>query len=166
MHRHPADKRGMPDLDFLAAAYENGQILGRAFRWMLLLAIGFSLVIRMARGSFGPGFRRSRLGTAVSLVAVAVCLVGSLHYDFVGHASAEAGRDMTAARAEVVRGCLDQGQLPSVCDCYGDEVLRRIDRSPKRFAALERDMISRQNAGQGPPELIMQAAQACAGQAG
>ena len=156
----------MPDLDLLAAAYENGQILGRAFRWMVLLAIAFSLVIRVARGSFGPGFRRSRLGTAVSLVAVVVCLIGSLHYDFVGDASAEAGRDMTAARAEVVRGCLDQGQLASVCECYGDEVLRRIDRSPERFAALERDMISRQNSGQAPPDLIVQAAQACTGKAG
>ena len=154
----------MPDLDFLAAAYENGATLGRAFRWMMLLAIVLSLAIRIARGSFG--FRRSRLGLAVSLVAVVVCLAGSLHYDFVGHASAEAGGDMSAARAEVVTGCLDQGQLPSVCECYGDEVLRRIDRSPERFAALEREMVSRQNAGQGPPELITQAAQACAGRDG
>ena len=73
---------------------------------------------------------------------------------------------MTAARAEVVTGCLDQGQLPSVCECYGDEVLRRIDRSPERFATLEREVVDRQNAGQGPPELIMQAAQACAGKTG
>ncbi len=73
---------------------------------------------------------------------------------------------MTAARAEVVTGCLDQGQLPSVCECYGDEVMRRIDGSAERFAALERKMVKRQNAGQGPPELITQAAQACAGRDG
>jgi len=154
----------MPDPDFLAAAYENGQVLGRAFRWMLLLAIVLSLAIRIARGSFG--IRRSRLGIAVSLVAVVVCLAGSLHYDFAGHVSADAGGDMSGARAEVVSGCLDQAQLPSVCECYGDEVLRGIDRSPERFAALEREMADRQNAGQGPPELITQAAQACAGRTG
>ena len=156
----------MPDLDFLAAAYDNGQMQGRAFRWMVLLAIGFSVAIRVARGSFGPGFRRSRLGMALTLVAVIVGLAGSLHYDFVGHASADARGDMTAARDEVVRGCLDQGQLENVCECYGDEVLRRIDRSPERFAALELDMERRHNAGQGPPDLITQAAQACAGAAG
>ena len=154
----------MPDLDLLSAAYQNGQVLGRAFRWMMLLAIVLSLAVRIARGSFSV--RRSRLGIAVSLVAVIVCLVGSLHYDFVGHASADAGRDMTAARAEVVTGCLDQGQLPSVCECYGDEVMRRIDGSAERFAALERKMVKRQNAGQGPPALLTQAAQACAGRTG
>jgi hypothetical protein len=40
-------------------------------------------------------------------------------------------------------------------------VLRRIDHSAERFAALERDMVRRQNAGQGPPALILDAARAC-----
>ena len=67
----------MPDLDFLAAAYENGQILGRAFRWMVLLAIALSVVVGVARGTFD----RSRLRVAGTVVGVIVCLVGSLHYD-------------------------------------------------------------------------------------
>jgi hypothetical protein len=71
------------------------------------------------------------------------------------------GSDMTAARQELLVGCLDRGELRSVCDCAGDEVLRRIDHSAERFAALERDMVRRQNAGQGPPALILDAARAC-----
>ena len=128
-------------------------LLGRALRWMFLLAIGLTLV-RVARGSFS--LRRSPLGVAVTSVAVVVCITGSLHYDF-----AEAGSDMTAARHELLLGCLDRGELRSVCECAGDEVLRRIDRSPERFAALERDMVRRQNAGQGPPALVLDVARAC-----
>jgi hypothetical protein len=125
-------------------------LLGRALRWMFLLAIGLVLVVRVARGSL------SRLGVVVSVVAVVVCVAGSLHYDF-----AEAGSDMTAARQELMLGCLDRGELRSVCECAGDEVLRRIDHSAERFAALERDMVRRQNAGQGPPALILDAARNC-----
>jgi hypothetical protein len=125
-------------------------LLGRALRCMFLLAIGLVLVVRVARGSL------SRLGVVVSVVAVVVCVAGSLHYDF-----AEAGSDMTAARQELMLGCLDRGELRSVCECAGDEVLRRIDRSAERFAALERDMVRRQNAGQGPPALILAAARSC-----
>ena len=153
----------MPDLDLFAAAYETGQLAGRAFRWLLLLAVGFTLIRRIARGSWGPGFRRSPLGTALGLVAVVVALGFSIHHDFTGRAEATAKMDMSSARAEVVRGCMDQGQAQSVCECYGDEVLRRTDRSPERFAALERDMVARQNAGQDPPQLIIDAAQYCAG---
>ena len=153
----------MPDLDFLGAAYENGQILARAFRWMMLLAIALSAVVGVARGTFF----RSPLRVAVTVVGVVVCLVGSLHYgDFAGHASAEAGSDMTLEREEVMLGCLDQNQPKRVCECYGDEVLRRIDRSPDRFAALEREMVDRQNAGQPPPAMLTKAAQACAGRTG
>ncbi len=67
----------MPDLDLLSAAYQNGEILGRAFRWMMLLAIALSVVIGVARGTFG----RSRLRVAGTVVGVIVCLVGSLHHD-------------------------------------------------------------------------------------
>jgi hypothetical protein len=130
----------MPDPDLLA----------RALPWMFLLAIGLVLVVRVAHGSL------SRLGVAVTVVAVVVCVTGSLHRDF-----AEAGSDMTVARHELLLGCLDRGELRSVCECAGDEVLRRIDRSPERFAALERDMVRRQNAGQGPPALVLDAGRAC-----
>ena len=72
-----------------------------------------------------------------------------------------AGDDMTAARQELLVGCLDRGELRSGCECAGDAVLRRIDHSAERFAALERDMVRRQNAGQGPPALVLDAARAC-----
>jgi hypothetical protein len=105
-------------------------------------------------------------GTVVGLLVIAVALIGSVRYDLTGNASAEAGPDMGAARADVVRGCMNQGQAPPVCECYGDEVLRRTGSSPERFAALEREMVSRQNAGQQRPQLIIDAAQLCAGRAG
>jgi hypothetical protein len=125
-------------------------LLARALPWMCLLAIALVLVVRVARGSL------SRLGVAVSAVAVVACLVAGLHGD-----SAEAGSDMTAARHELLLGCLDRGELRSVCECAGDAVLRRIDHSAERFAALEREMVRRQNAGQGPPALVLDAARAC-----
>jgi hypothetical protein len=125
-------------------------LLARALPWMCLLAIALVLVVRVARGSL------SRLGVAVSAVAVVACLVAGLHGD-----SAEAGSDMTAARHELLLGCLDRGELRSVCECAGDEVLRRLDHSAERFAALEREMVRRQNAGQGPPALVLDAARAC-----
>jgi hypothetical protein len=153
----------MPDLDFLAAAYDSGQAFGRAFRWMLVLVAGLAIGIRLVRGFVGPGFGRSRLGLAVSVVAVVVALIGSLHYDFGSNRASAAGPDLAEARTEVMLGCLDQGQTRRVCECYGDEVLRRIDRSPERFAALERDMIARQNAGREPPPMLTEAAQYCAG---
>jgi hypothetical protein len=156
----------MLDQDLLAAAYQNGQLAGRAVRWLLLLAVGFKLVRRLMSGSFGPGFRRSLPVTVIALVLVAAGLLGSLRYDFAGSASATAGPDLTAERADVVRGCIKQGQAQPVCDCYGDEVLRRTGHDPQRFTALEREMVSRQNAGQPPPQLIMDAAQYCAGQSG
>jgi hypothetical protein len=153
----------MPDLDLLASAYESGQAFGRAFRWMLLLVAGLAIVSRLARGFVGPGFGRSRLALAVGVVALIVALIGSLHHDFGGNRATAAGPDLAGARTEVMLGCLDQGQKRSVCECYGDEVLRRIDRSLERFAALEKDMIARQNAGQPPPPMLTEAAQYCAG---
>lgn len=72
-----------------------------------------------------------------------------------------AGDDMTVARHELLLGCLDRGELRGVCDCAGDKVLRRLDHSAERFAALEREMVRRQNAGQGPPALVLDAARAC-----
>lgn len=125
-------------------------LLARALPWMCLLAIALVLVVRVARGSL------SRLGVAVSAVAVVACLAAGRHGD-----SAEAGADIAAAHQELLLGCLDRGELKSVCECAGDEVLRRIDRSPERFAALERDLVRRQNAGQPPPALILDAARAC-----
>ena len=112
----------MPDLDFLSAAYQNGEVLGRAFRWMMLLAIALSVVVGVARGTFG----RSRLRVAGTVVGVVVCLVGALHDDyFGGHARADPAVTVRRARGGQL-GCLDQGQPRSVCECYGDEVLRRI----------------------------------------
>jgi hypothetical protein len=154
----------MPALALLATAYDAGQAFRGAFRWMLLLIVGLTLAVRVARMWFGHG--HSPLGIAVNVVAVVVGLFGCLHYNVVGYASGAPGADMTAARQEVMLGCLDQNQPRNVCECYGDEVLRRIDRSQERFAALERDMVRRQNAGQGPPALLVEAAQACAGHPG
>jgi hypothetical protein len=158
----------MPDLDFLAAAYENGQLAGRAVRWLLLLAIGFKLVQRITRGSWGPGFRRSPLGTAVGLVAVVVALIASVAYDFGrdDRAAAAARPDMSTVRAEMMRGCLDQGQVRSICECYTDDVIRRTNNSPERFAALNREWDAREAAGQGPPPLLVEAAQNCAARGG
>jgi hypothetical protein len=90
---------------------------------------------------------RSRL----MLLAIALVVVGLTRH----------GDDMTAARQELLVGCLDRGELRSVCECAGDEVLRGLDHSAERFAALERDMVRRQNAGQGPPALILDAARSC-----
>jgi hypothetical protein len=85
------------------------------------------------------------------LLVIAIVVVGL----------ARASDDLTAAHQELLLGCLDRGELRSVCECAGDEVLRRIDHSAERFAALERDMVRRQNAGQGPPALILDAARGC-----
>jgi hypothetical protein len=159
----------MPDLDFFAAAYENGQLAGRAVRWLLLLAIGFKLVQRIARGSWGPGFRRSPLGAAVGLVAVVVALIASVAYDFGGNSRAvasSAAPELSTIRADMMRGCLDQGQIRSICECYTDEVLRRVDNRRERFAALNREWDAREAAGQGPPPMLVEAAQNCAAQGG
>src|SRR4249919_4003331 len=107
-------------------------VLARALPWMCLLAIALVVVVRVARGSL------SRLGVALSAVAVVACLVAGLHGD-----SAEAGADMAAARQELLLGCLDRGELRSVCECAGDKVLRRLDHSAERFAAFEREMVRR-----------------------
>ena len=125
-------------------------LLARALPWMCLLAIALVLVVRVARGSL------SQLGVAASAVAVVACLTPGLHGD-----SAEADSDVAAARHELLLGCLDRGELRSVCECAGDEVLRRIDHSAERFAALSSEMVRRQNAGQGPPALVRDAARAC-----
>ena len=85
------------------------------------------------------------------LLVIAIVVVGL----------ARPGNDMTAARQELLVGCLDRGELRSVCECAGDEVLRRLDHSAERFAAFERDMVRRQNAGQDPPALVLDAARAC-----
>jgi hypothetical protein len=125
-------------------------LLRRALPWMFLLAIGLMLVVRVARGSL------SRLGVALSVVAVVVCVAAAVRDD-----SAEAGGGMTAAREELLLGCLDRGELRSVCECAGEAVLRGIDRSPERWAALEREMVRRQNTGQDPPTQVLDAARGC-----
>ena len=53
-----------------------------------------------------------------------------------------------------------------VCACFGDQMLRRTGQSAERFAALERDMVARQNAGRPPPQPIVDAARLCAARAG
>src|SRR4051812_8193185 len=105
-------------------------LLSRALPWMCLVAIALVLVVRVARGSL------SRLGVAVSAVAVVACLAAGLHGGWAGH-----GSDMTAARQELLVGCLDRGEPRRVCDCAGEGVLRRIDHSAERFPVLERDMV-------------------------
>jgi hypothetical protein len=151
------------DLSLLAAgAYETGSFIGRAFRWLLLVAAGITLTHRLLTGSFGRGLR-SRPATIVWLLLVVAGLIGSVRYDFLGDRAVQrtAGVDLTVAREEVVTGCRDQGQSVNVCECYADEVLGRTGNDPERFAALEREMVERQNAGQQPPQLIVDAAQAC-----
>jgi hypothetical protein len=86
-----------------------------------------------------------------ALLVIAIIVVGR-----AGH-----GPDLTAARQELLAGCLDRGEPRSVCDCAGEAVLRRIDRSEERFAALHREMVRRQNAGQEPPALVLDAARGC-----
>jgi hypothetical protein len=113
-----------------------------------------------------PGFHRSLAGAAVALILVAGGLAATIRGEVTEPASAKAEPDMTAARAEVVRGCLDQGQGRSVCECYGDEVLRRTGNRAERFGALEREMVERERDGRSPPALIVDAAQYCAGRGG
>jgi hypothetical protein len=57
-------------------------------------------------------------------------LVFSVNRDFVRATPASAAVDMSAQRADVVRGCMNQGHAASVCECYGDEVLRRTAATP------------------------------------
>jgi len=149
----------MPDLELLtplADAYANGATAGRALRWIVLLGIGAMLVRRVVRGSFGPGFRRSPAGTALGLVAVVAGLIFSVASDFNG------GPDLSQARANVVAGCMSQGQTQSLCDCYADEVLRRTEHDPARFAALEREMVAAEKAGTAAPAVIVESATLCA----
>jgi hypothetical protein len=155
----------MPDLDLLAAAYENGQLAGRALRWLLLLAVGFKLVQRITRGSWGPGFRRSPAGTAIGLVAVVVALIASVAYDFGGNDRAAAATgarpDMSTVRATIIGGCTGTGEKRSVCACYADKLLHHAGYDPERFAALEREMFRRHKAGQEMPPVVLQAAETC-----
>ena len=157
----------MLDHDLLASAYQVGQLFGAAVRWLLLLAVGFKLVQRLVRGSFGEGFRRARTTTVVGLAIVVAGLAASVRYDFAGGSpSAKRGSDLSAVRTNVVRGCMSQGQKLSVCACYGDEVLRRTGQSAERFTALERDIVARQKSGQPPPQLIIDAARFCVAREG
>jgi hypothetical protein len=156
----------MPDLDLFAAAYETGQQLGRVFRWLILLAVGFKLVQRIVRNSWSPGFLNSPLVTVVGLVAVVAGLIASVQYDFGDRETRAAGPaapSMASVRANIVQGCRSQGEKATVCGCYADEVLRRTGNDPQRFAALEREFARRQEAGQTPPAAIVDSAQACVG---
>jgi len=95
---------------------------------------------------------RALLARSRLLLLVIACVVAGL---------TRAGDDLTAARQELLVGCLDRGEPRSVCECAGDAVLRRLDHSAERFATLEREMVRRQNAGQGPPVLVLDAARGC-----
>ena len=148
----------MPDLDLLIAVidpYSSGVTAGIVLRWIVLLAIGTVLVRRFVRGSFGTGFRRSPAGTALGLVAVVAGLIFSVARDF------NRGPDLSQARANVVAGCMKEGQTQSVCDCYADEVLRRTAHDVDRFVALEREVVAAQKAGTAVPALIVEAATLC-----
>ena len=123
----------MPDIDFLstfANAYESGQAAGTAVRWIALLAFGLVLVRRLARRSFGPGFRRSLIGTTVALAVVVGGIGFSVAHDFRAD-------DMSSARTSIVAGCTSQGAKASVCGCYADQLLKRTDNDAEKFAALE-----------------------------
>ena len=145
----------MPDLDFLAAAYESGQTFGRVVRWVFLLAVGVVLVRRLVRGSFGAGFRRSPAGTVLGLVAVVAGLIFSVAQDF-------GGDDMKQERANIVESCVSQGQTASVCDCYADGLLAHVDHDRAKFAALEKQMLRDHEAGRPLPALVIETATRCA----
>ncbi len=151
----------MPDIDFpsiLAGAFQGGQFVGTAVRWVALLAFGLVLVRRLTRRSFSPGLRRSFLGTVVGLVVVVAGLGGSALYDFRGD-------DMSSARASIVAACTNQGAKASVCGCYADQLLKRTDNDSEKFAALEQRMVRAHEAGQAMPAADRDSVTACVGAA-
>jgi hypothetical protein len=151
----------MPDIDFLsqfANAYQGGQFFGTAVRWVVLLGFGLLLVRRLVRGSFGPGFRRSLLGTVLGLVVVVAGLGASVGYDF-------GADDMSSARTSIVAGCTSQGAKASVCGCYADQLLKRTDHDSEKFAALEARMVRAHKAGRAMPAAVRESVAACLGAA-
>lgn len=145
----------MTDFDLLTTAYEGGQTFGAIVRWVLLVAVGAVLVRRLVRGSFGTGFRRSPAGTVLGLVAVAAGLIFSVARDF-------GGDDMSRERAEIVSGCVSQGEAASVCRCYADGLLAGMDHDRAKFAALEQEMLRDHEAGRPLPALVLETARRCA----
>jgi hypothetical protein len=147
----------MPDIDFLstfASAYQSGQAAGTAVRWIALLAFGLVLARRLARRSFGPGFRRSPIGTMLGLVVVVAGIGVSVAYDF-------GADDMSSARTSIVAGCTSQGAKASVCGCYADQLLERTDNDAKKFAALEAKMVRAHEAGRTMPAPVLESVAAC-----
>ena len=144
----------MPDLSLLAEAYQGGQSAIRAIRWVILLGLFVVLVLRLVRGSFGPGFRRSPAGTVLGLVVVTVGLIGSVVHDFRGD-------DMGPARASIVAGCTGEGAAQSVCACYADELLERTDHNLAKLNALTREMTDAQDAGTAMPAAVLASVSTC-----
>jgi hypothetical protein len=151
----------MPDIDFpsiLAGAFQGGQFVGTAVRWVALLGFGLVLVRRLARRSFGPGFRRSLPGTVLGLAVVMAGLGASVAYDF-------GADDMSSARTSIVAACTSQGAKASVCGCYADQLLKRTDNDSEKFAALERRMVRAREAGRAMPAPVRESVAACVGAA-
>ena len=148
---------GTPDLDFFAAAYETGSGGPRVPLAAAPRRSASSFVQTNHPGAPGaPGSVARRSALAVGLVAVVV-RPGSppSPYDFGGDSRAvasPAAPDMSAvSQHHLIGGCTGTGEKRSVCACYADELLRHTGHDPQRFAALERDMFKRHQAGQQMP---------------
>ena len=152
------------DLPLLAGAYEGGEFIGRVIRWVVLLAVGVTLVRRLVSGSFGPGFTRSRLVTILGLGLVLAGVIGSVRYDFPSPADklSERGAKLVVARAEIEDGCRSHGARPSLCVCYASAILDGAGHDPERLETLGRELEASRVARQSPPAVIQRAAQDCA----
>jgi hypothetical protein len=139
----------------LATAYENGGLAGQLVLYALLAAMGFRLVRRLVRGSFGSGFRRSPAGTVLGLVVVGAVMIFSA-------AGSIGGDDMSRERANIVSGCKGSGQSASVCGCYADGLLEHTGHDRARFAAFEDKLKRDHDAGRPLPAHVLETAARCA----
>jgi hypothetical protein len=147
----------MHSISVLADAYGDGQTAGVILRWGALIAVGAYLVRRVVRRSFGPGFRRSPVGTALGLAGVAAGLIAST--------VAATGPDPRLAtyKRNVVRACVAQNVPTSFCACLADDTIKQMDGDVERLDALDdRARRAGGNAATAPPELLS-AVQTCAG---
>ena len=138
----------------LATAYENGTLAGQLLVYALLTAIGFKLVRRLVRGSFGSGFRRSPAGTVLGLVGVGAVMIFSV-------AGSIGGDDMSRERANIVSGCTGGGQSASVCGCYADGLLEHTGHDRARFVAFEDKLKRDHDAGRPLPAHVLETAARC-----
>ena len=161
----------MPDLDLFslfADAYGFGQIIGVLVRWGVLLGGGL-LVIRRMRGGQGRG-PRSRPGQVVALAVVIAGIGYSIHYDFFSGPSAPVrgsapvaqvdGEWLRGARAGMASTCREQGQTPSFCNCYADEIMRRTG-TRAHLETMVAEMQARPADSQ-PPVIVAATIDACA----